>query len=365
MKSIAVSQRQDVQKALNQLQNSQIDELRAWWLVSLIRTGNPLGARMTLFWQNHFTSQQRKVRHAPLLYRQQATLMRHATGQFGKLLNQMLRDPALLIYLDNRANRRNRPNENLARELLELFALGEGNYQEKDVRELARALTGMTLDRDLQYVFRKAQHDPGEKNLLGTRGDLAADDVVDILLTQPATAVHLVRKLWRHFISPHPDSQRVDEWSRLYRESGYDLQQLLGVMFSSKAFTDPSVHGQLIKSPVELIVGTHRLMGVPPVEDISLLRACRDMQQNLYEPPNVRGWLGGTHWINSHTLLARRRFINRMLRSDVVDFSTLQNGLDPAIITAALLPLQLDTGDTKNGTALIRDALRSPAYQLY
>ncbi len=353
-----------VRRSLNQRLNKNAYQLRIWWLKSLVTTPNPLAARMTLFWQNHFTSQQRKVRYGQLMYRQQVTLMHHALGNFDALLTDMLRDPALLIYLDNRTNRRKRPNENLARELLELFSLGEGNYQEKDIKELARALTGLTVDKAMNFEFRAGAFDDGEKTILGTKGTLGEQDVVDILIRQPATAVFLTTKLWKYFISPEPDINIVEEWAGLYRDSNYDMRVLLKTLFSSEQFNSLSMHGQLIKSPVEYIVGAHRILDVPPINDNSLLRASRTMQQILYEPPNVRGWIGGNDWINSHTLLARRRFINLMLRDDAVDLNRLGAGMETSTIIDAILPIRLDTQGNSSKVSPIVQALHSPAFQL-
>lgn len=363
-KAMSNADSQLARKSINQGQNKDIDQLRIWWLKSLVTTPNPLAARMTLFWQSHFTSQQRKVRYGQLMYRQQATLMHHSLGNFGALLTDMLHDPALLIYLDNRSNRRKKPNENLARELLELFSLGEGNYQENDIKELARALTGLSVDKALNFEFRARFFDDGEKTILGTSGTLGEKDVVDILIGQSATAVFLTTKLWKYFVSPEPDSSVVENWAGVYRDSDYDMRVLLKTLFSSEQFNNPATHGQLIKSPVEFIVGAHRILEIPPIDDNSLLRASRSMQQTLYEPPNVRGWVGGNDWINSHTLLARRRFINQMLRDDGVDLKRLEKGMDNDAIIDSILPIRLETQDDSSKARPIIQALRSPAFQL-
>lgn len=364
MKAMSDMDKRSTRATIRQRQNQQIKELRIWWINSLIQTRNPLGARMTLFWQNHFTSQHRKVRHSQLMYQQQQSFMRHATGNFGALLDDMLRDPALLIYLDNRVNRRKKPNENLARELLELFALGEGQYREKDIRELARALTGLSVDKHMEFRFNQQHHDPDEKNLLGSSGHFGQEEVVAILLAHPATATHLVNKLWRHFISETPDARLVESWAAAYRDSDYNMKVVLDILFSSDAFHHPDSHGRLIKSPVELIVGAHRVLDVPPVDGNSLVRASRSMQQILYDPPNVQGWVGGTHWINAHTLLARKRFVTLMLRNDAISFNTLQGALTEPELYAALLPAGLSTLDRSGNEHPIKLALRSPAFQL-
>lgn len=352
-------------KAIRARQNARIRELRIWWLSNLVVTDNPLAARMTLFWQNHFTTAYRKVRHPPLLYRQQAIFIEHATGKFGDILRKILQDPAMLIYLDNRVNRRNRPNENLARELLELFALGEGNYQEQDIRELARALTGLSTDKHLDFRFKPKFHDAKEKSLFGRRGNLALNDVIELLLAHPATAEHLTRKLWRHFISDTPDDSLVAQWANIYRALDYDTRPLLHLMFTSQAFSDPANQGQLIKSPVEFIAGLHRVLGISPIDGKSLMRASQAMQQNLYNPPNVQGWVGGAQWINTETLLARRRFINQLLRGDDVSLEGLAVGMSENELFDSLVPFRIDdVGSVHSKKHPIEQALRSPTFNL-
>lgn len=364
MQSMKDMDKKGAQKSLRQLQISQINELRGWWIQSLIQTRNPLAGRLTLFWQNHFTSQHRKVRHSRLMYLQQETLMRHALGSFASMLRDILRDPAMLIYLDNRSNRRKSPNENLARELLELFTLGEGHYKESDIKALAKALTGLSVDKNQLFVFNTKHHDPEEKQLLGHNAVDGLDDVIEVLLEHPATATNITRKLWLHLINDSPDPALINAWSEKYRSSGYSMQALLETLLNSDAFNNPVNHGRLVKSPVELIVGTHRLLHIPSIHRKSLIRASAAMQQTLYDPPNVRGWVGGTRWINSHTLLARNRFINAMLRSEWLNLATLQNNLEQEALLESLLAVPLDSTSTDSSEHAIKQALRSPAYHL-
>ena len=349
-------------RRLLQIQNDRLAQLQAWWLSSLVATENPLGARMTLFWQNHFTSGQRKVQYTELLYHQQATLMAHASGRFGELLLAVLKDPAMLLYLDQRQSRRGHLNENLARELLELFTLGEGEYAEGDIRELARALTGLSLDREMRFAYRANAHDPGPKTLLGTADVDGAEDVVAVLLEHPATARRLSEKLWRHFVSPEPDPDEIEALAALFRRHDHDVGRLLGALFASEGFADPAARGTLVKSPVEFVVGTHRALGLPPSEPETLVRAVRELQQPLYEPPNVRGWVGGNEWINSATLLARRRFVNGLLRDDALDpaaLAALAAGLDGDALVAALLALPPLSGEASGTGATVPRGARA------
>ena len=326
-------------RALAKAERSLIADLRAWWLATLIVTEDPLGARMTLFWQNHFTSGHRKVRHATLLLEQQKEISRRALGGFRDLLVAMLTDPAMLLYLDANRNRKARPNENLARELLELFTLGEGHYSERDVRETARALTGLSVDDALSFRFRPGAHDPDDKTILGTTGPFfGVEPIADAILARPAAARRVATKLWVHLVSPDPDADTVEDWTRAYRDSGHDTGALVHRILTSEAFLDRGHRGLLVKSPIEYVVGSHRALALPPSEGETLVGACLSMQQAPYEPPNVAGWPGGRSWINSQTLLARTRFVNRLVRDDSIDPAALVAGLDHPSLAATLVP---------------------------
>ena len=182
-------------KAFVRLQIERALELKAWWLAEMLATRSPFTERMTLFWHNHFTSSLQKVRSPPLMHRQNALLRRHALGYFGELLHAVSRDPAMIVYLDSATNRRGQPNENFARELMELFTLGEGKYSEQDIREAARAFTGWSIEPETgEYRFRPRQHDDGVKQVLG-RAVRSGDEVLDVLLAQPATAEYLAARL--------------------------------------------------------------------------------------------------------------------------------------------------------------------------
>src|SRR5271157_4107310 len=211
-----------------QFQQEQIREglqLRGWWVNEMLSTTSPLTERMTLFWHNHFVSSQQKVRFTELMYRQNVMLRANALGHFGDLLHAVARDPAMVIYLDNARNRKGTPNENFAREVMELFTLGEGNYSEQDIKEAARAFTGWSIDRDSgAFVFRPFIHDYGMKTVLGRRGNLDGDDVLDVLLAQRATAEFITRKLWREFVSPDPDAATVTRIANRFRSTRYDIK---------------------------------------------------------------------------------------------------------------------------------------------
>ncbi len=290
-------------------------ELQSWWLTEMLTTRSPLSEKMTLFWHNHFVSSQQKVRSPQLMYRQNLLLRRYAMGNFGELLHAVTRDPAMVIYLDNASNRKGQPNENFAREVMELFTLGEGNYGEQDVKEAARAFTGWSVDPDSgEFLFRPFAHDDGVKTVLGRTGSFDGDAVLDILLAQPQTAEFIVRKLWREFVSPDPDPVEVRRVARVFRDSRYDITTVLRALLVSDAFYAPANRAVLVKSPVELVVGTLRQFNFRTGEIMPFVVTANQLGQSLFAPPNVKGWPGGDAWINSATLLGRKAFLERLFR---------------------------------------------------
>ena len=292
-------------------------ELRAWWLQEMLQTTSPLSERMTLFWHNHFVSSQQKVKSGRLMLDQNLLLRRHALGNFGGMLHAVAKDPAMVIYLDAATNRKGQPNENFAREVMELFTLGEGRYSEQDIKEAARAFTGWSLERETgSFMWRQPMHDSGEKRVLGRSGNFDGDAVLDILLAQPGTADFIAGKLWREFVSPTPDPAALKLVAERFRGSGLDIRQALRALFLTRAFWAEENRGALVKSPVELVVGSLRTLEVSVPDALPLAFTVRNLGQDLFAPPNVRGWPGGEAWINSTTLLARKQFIERLLRNE-------------------------------------------------
>jgi uncharacterized protein (DUF1800 family) len=249
------------------------------------------------------------------MYRQNVLLRREALGNFATLLHEVAKDPAMLIYLDNAGSRRQAPNENFAREVMELFTLGEGNYGERDVKEAARAFTGWSLERDTgEFTYRRAWHDYGEKTVLGKTGRLDGDDVLDILLARREAAQFIAAKVWREFVSPHPEPQEVKRWAAVFRDARYEVKPLLRAALTSTAFWSSGNRAALIKSPVDLVVGTLRTFDIHPFDLRPAAFACAGLGQNPFSPPNVKGWPGGEAWIDSATLLARKQWIDRLFR---------------------------------------------------
>lgn len=290
-------------------------DLRVWWFEEMLVTPTPFTERMTLFWHNHFVSSLQKVRPTRLMYRQNLLLRRHALGSFREMLHAIARDPAMIVYLDNASNRKGQPNENFARELMELFTLGEGRYTEQDVKEAARAFTGWGIDGETgEFQFRPGQHDHGVKTILGRTDVLDGGDVIDLLLERPETADTIVRKLWLEFVSPTPDPREVARIAAEFRKSRYDIRVPVRLLLVSDAFYAASNRASLVKSPVELLVGTLRQFKFEVGDAYPFVVMSRQLGQDLMAPPNVKGWGGGEQWINAGTLLTRRQILERLFR---------------------------------------------------
>ena len=288
------------------LDTDDINRLKEWWLYRMLYSANPLVERMALFWHNHFATSNAKVRSVEHMLVQNELIRGEALGSFRKLLSGMTRDVAMLIWLDGNANRKRHPNENFAREVMELFSLGVGNYTEEDIREAARAFTGWHL-RGEKFWLNKIQHDTGEKNVLGKRGKLGGDDVVDICLEQKACPRFLATKLLRAFVTEKPTDGMVDALAGRIRAHDFAMGAALRELFGSEMFFAEASRHAVIKSPVALVIGAFRaLEGRANLE--GSVRVMAELGQNLFEPPTVKGWEGGRLWINSTTLLQRRNF---------------------------------------------------------
>ena len=293
-------------------------ELRNWWVDEMLATDQPLTERMVLFWHNHFTSSFLKVRYPAALFRQNALFRREALGNFATLLKDVARDPAMLIYLDGMRSVARQPNENFGRELLELFTLGEGHYNEADIKAAARAFTGWTVDRETgAFRSREHEHDDGEKTFLGQTGRFNGEQIIAILLRHPRTAETIVEKLWREFVSLQPDPAEVKRLAASFRQ-GYEIKPLMRSILLSAQFRDPANRGALIKSPIELIVGTVHVLGLPVPEKTQLVRMMQGLGQTPFDPPNVKGWAGGESWVTTYTLLLRQQFLRRIVEATAV-----------------------------------------------
>ena len=298
-----------------------------WFLDQLLRTNQPLVEKMMLFWHGHFATSVNKV--PPQLMAQQMNLFRaQGLGKFPTLLASVSRDPAMLVWLDNRGNSRAHPNENYAREVMELFALGLGNYTEDDVKEAARAFTGWTLDRSLAFISNEKAHDDGVKTLLGRTGNWNGTDVVNIIVQQPAHARFLAHKLLEFFVYSDPEPELIEALASVYALSGYDLPKTVGTILRSNVFYSARAYRAIPKSPIEFAIGTLRYMGIATVPD-NLPYVLARMGQEPLAPPSVKGWDGGPTWINTATLLARFNFVNALVAT------TIQKKAAPTAMVAA------------------------------
>ncbi len=358
-------------KAFNKKRRQQQIALKQWWIKKMLTTSTPFRERMVLFWHNHFTSSIRKVQQPALMYRQIQLFRSYAVGNFAQLLHRIIEDPAMLIYLDNRANRKKHPNENLARELLELFTMGEGHYNEKDIKEVARSLTGYSLDKKRNFRFRKKQHDKGEKIIFGQKGNFDAHQMVDLVLEQNATAIFVVRKFWKAFVSDDPHEQEIDRIASIFRKNRYELKPMLYALFTSSSFTDPSNRGTMVKSPAELTIGTLRTFNRTDFNPKIVMQYCRRLGQDILSPPNVKGWPGGREWINANTLLIRKEFLSRLTRGkemEKLDDALFRNPLiaDSPEEGAAktLLSIRVFLTPAHRFDATLQTILQHPLYQL-
>lgn len=296
----------DQEAAFNTAQDQRGADLKNWWVAQMLATPSPLTERLVLFWHNHFTTQLSKVSDPWLLWRQQAILRGNAGGSFAAMLQQIVHDPAMLIFLDQPYSTAEAPTANFARELLELFTLGEKHYTETDILEVARALTGLTVGGDGLPQFDPAIHDNGAKTILGRTGNFGPDDVVAILLSDPDCATFIVGKLWKEFVSPNPDPVAVAKIAAAFRADGYQLAPVLRSLFTAAAFWEPANRGTLVKSPAEFVIGAVRNLGLQAGDAGNYVDAIARSGQTLFEPPNVRGYLTGTGWINAMTLAGRQ-----------------------------------------------------------
>ncbi len=297
----------------------ELESLQAIWLYRMIFTPHPLRERMTLFWHNHFATSISKVNNSALMQRQNDLFRVQALGDFRAMLRAIGKDPAMLIWLDSTVNKKARPNENYAREVMELFSLGRGHYSEKDVREAARAFTGWFVIRD-EFSVVPRQHDDGLKTVLGREGNWSGDDIPAILVDQPACPEWICRKLFGYFVSEShsPSEALLGPLARAFRDSGYRVRVPVEMILRSNLFFDATMRRRRVKCPVEFAVGTVRSLQIlkPTVAPAALARSCVQMGQSLYAPPSVAGWEWGRAWINSTTLLARANLILALLSGD-------------------------------------------------
>ncbi|MEC9372561.1 MAG: DUF1800 domain-containing protein [Planctomycetota bacterium] len=325
----------------------QIAGLQRWWLTRMIETPRPLEEKMTLFWHGHFATSYRTIENSHHMLMQNEMFRKEAAGNFARLLFGIIRDPAMLAYLNNNASRKGEPNENLARELMELFSLGVGGYSEDDIKEGARALTGYTFEGD-EFVFRRDWHDNGEKRILGKRGALDGDDFARAILEERRCSEFIAARLYRFFVADLPEKmddidpatrQVIDDLARTLRTERYELKPALERLFLSEHFYDEAFRGQQIKSPAQLVVQGIRSLRAPARDLGALTDAMELMGQDLFFPPSVAGWDGGRSWINTSTLFVRQNVMTYLLtgrKTGGFDARAAQERFDPTWLVEEL-----------------------------
>lgn len=287
--------------------------LNILWLSHMIRGDDQLREKMSLFWHGHFA-----CRNVNIYYQQDLLdiIRQNALGHFGDLLRSVSKTPAMLSFLNNQQNRKQHPNENFAREVMELFTLGRGNYTEEDVKESARAYTGWGFNALGEFQDRTRFHDDGIKIFLGKKGNFSGDDALNIILEQQATARFLARKIYAFFVNEEVDEDRVQQLAEGFYQSNYNILQLMMKIFSSDWFYQRENIGIRIKSPVELIACIQRILPMELDKPQMQLVLQRALGQVLFYPPNVAGWPGGRSWIDSSSLMLRLRLPQMLAMAD-------------------------------------------------
>jgi uncharacterized protein (DUF1800 family) len=303
----------DEKKMIRKKQQEDIKSLNLAWLDQMVQSNAQLREKMAFFWHGHFAS-----RNINIFFQQGLldVIRQTALGSFRDLLHEVSKTAAMLNFLNANQNRKDHPNENFAREVMELFTLGRGNYSEADVKEAARAFTGWGNNLKGAFVFRKFQHDNGNKTILGKTGAFDGDDVLDILLEQKQTAQFITRKIYRFFINENVDQERVDWLAHRFYQSDYNISQLMEDIFTSDWFYEEKNIGVRIKSPIELIAGMRRMLPMELENAEAQLLIQRVLGQMLFYPPNVAGWPGGRSWIDSSTLMMRMRIPQMISEQD-------------------------------------------------
>jgi uncharacterized protein (DUF1800 family) len=290
-----------------------LEALAAWWMHRIVRSPSPIVEKMTLFWHGHFATGAEKVIDAELMFIQNRSLRARAVGDFRAMVHEISKDPAMLIYLDSISNRKAHPNENYARELMELFCLGEGNYTERDVQELARCFTGWEIRRKM-FRFNPYQHDSGLKQILGRSDIESGEQAVDVVLDQPTMPRFIATKIFRYLVCDEPQAPAplIEPLAQHFVESGYSIGSLVDRILSSRLMLSSWSAGRKVRSPVEFAAELMRgLSATSNLERVS--RLLKQLGQGLLYPPNVKGWEGGRSWINSSTLIGRANFVVDLL----------------------------------------------------
>ncbi|MES2308211.1 MAG: DUF1800 domain-containing protein [Verrucomicrobiota bacterium] len=309
-KKVLEGEKEQLQRESNRIRNQSLEEMNLEWISHINSTTRPFSQKLLLFWHNHFSISGEKV-EAPWMASYIDLLLSKGLSKWGELLLEIARHPAMLVHLDNQSNVKGHPNENFARELMELFSLGVGNYTEEDVQQSARAFTGWTFDHATgQFTFLKDRHDEGVKKFFEKEGNWNGDQIITMILEHPQSSRFLATKIWSFFAYENPEEELVEEFSQIIRKANFDLKIAFKTLFQSKAFYSAKARGTQVKSPIQLISGTLRLLGLEKLSPRLVERSMQLMGMDLIHPPDVNGWPSGFRWVNTSTLLLRYNFMN-------------------------------------------------------
>ena len=328
LRALPADQRKALNRSIRRDEVGSILSMQLWWLNRMLNSPAPLQEKMTLYFHGHFTTAAVKKGVSPaMVYNQNQLFRANALGNVRELTRAVSKDPAMLVYLDNDANFKLHPNENYARELMELFTLGVDHYTEDDVRNSARAWTGWRYNRFTETAqFAPFLHDDGTKTFLGQTGNFTGDDVVNIIFAQPQCARFFAESLIDAFVYNDPEPELIDGVARLLRKHDFELAPVISAILRSNVFYSQRAYRALVKSPAEFVVGAYRTLGLPQI-DGSALRVLKQMGQVLFYPPNVAGWPGGANWLTSDTMIARQNFLKVLLNSQTIAASSWLRGL--------------------------------------
>jgi uncharacterized protein (DUF1800 family) len=312
-------------------QRQQEKDLNLAWINRMSTTANPLEEKMTLFWHNHFACRSNVALFAQQLNNVQRA---NALGNFRTLLVEVAKSPAMLQFLNNQQNHKGHPNENFARELMELFTIGRGNYTENDVKESARSFTGYGFNKDGEFVNREFFHDEGEKTFMGKTGNYNGEDIMNTLLERKETAHFITNKLYKYLVNEIPDTGHVNEMADVFYNANYEIKPLLEHVFTAPWFYEDKNIGSMIKAPVEFLVGLNRQFYITYERPEVLLKFQQVLGQVLFYPPNVAGWPGGRNWIDSSSLMYRLKIPSMVLNGGLIDFTGKTDPDDEAFIAS-------------------------------
>jgi uncharacterized protein (DUF1800 family) len=296
----------DERKKLRMKSRQAVADMNANWVKLMAKTNNPLLERMSLFWHDHFAC---RIVNPRLAVNYMKGIREHSLGNFRDLLMSVSKSAAMIRYLNNQQNVKKKPNENFARELMELFTIGRGNYTENDIKESARAFTGWSSNMKGEFVFRKFQHDTGKKTFMGITGNFGGEDIINIILSKKETAVYLTTKIYRYFVSQNINEKRINNLANYFYKNDYDIGKLMQKIFTSSWFYDDKIVGNKIKSPIDLLVGVMKTFDVEFKGKKAILFYEKALGQMLFNPPNVAGWTDGKAWIDNSTLMTRLNFV--------------------------------------------------------